>query len=38
MPATPADRALLDRLRTILATGTEAQALEAIAEHREGTA
>lgn len=32
------DRDLLARLRDILAQGTEAQALEAIAEHREGRA
>lgn len=32
---TTADHELLDRLRDILANGTQAEALEALAEHRE---
>lgn len=35
---TPEDRNLWDRLRDIIATGSEREALEALAEHREGGA
>lgn len=34
---TSADHDLLDRLRDILARGSQAEALAALAEHREGT-